>query len=260
MTDERDLLLQGVAELARLTGNVAMEYFRPGIAAETKGDGTPVTQADRRAEQVAREWLADHFPQDGILGEEFGAERSDARRRWLIDPIDGTKSFVRHVPLWGTLIAVEEDGKVLAGAAFFPVVNELVAAAGGKGCWWNDSRCSVSAVSSLEAATVLTTDDRFPHSDSRRSAWGRLAGSASVARTWGDCYGYLMVATGRAEVMLDDIVSAWDAACMQPIIEEAGGVFTDFRGVRTPFNGCTIATNAALSDTVRQIMNDREGE
>ena len=256
MTDERATLLQAVSELAALAGAIALEHFRPGISVETKGDGSPVTLADRSAERAAREWLSQKFPDDAVLGEEFGEERGGARRRWLIDPIDGTKSFVRHVPLWGTLIAVEEEGKVLAGAACYPAVDELVAAGVGQGCWHNGSRCSVSQVSSLSAATVLTTSARFKSSARRRAAWAALESNSYIARTWGDCYGYLLVATGRAEAMFDDAASAWDVACFQPIIEEAGGVLTDFRGERTPFGGSVIATNRALANNIRAIMND----
>jgi histidinol phosphatase-like enzyme (inositol monophosphatase family) len=257
VTGNNSSLMQAAAELAKHAGSVALGYYRPGIAAEIKQDGSPVTQADRAAERAAREWLARRFPGDGVMGEEFGEEASLAQRRWLIDPIDGTKSFLRHVPLWGTLVAVEENGVVVAGAAFFPVVDELLVAARGEGCWLNGGRCSVSAVASLTDATLLTTDDLFPENETRRDAWARLASRASVTRTWGDCYGYLMVAAGRAEIMIDDITSAWDAACMQPIVEEAGGVFTDFRGNHTPFGGSVIATNRLLADQVRQIMNDR---
>jgi len=213
-----------------------------------------VTIADRRAETAARDWIAARFPDDGIIGEEFGSTRPHARRRWLVDPIDGTKTFIRGVPLWGTLVAVAEGPRVLAGAAYYPAVNELVAAGRGHGCWWNDARCSVSAVSSLETATVLTTDDRFPDAPARRSAWASLASRALVARTWGDCYGYLLVATGRAEVMVDDIVSPWDAAAVEPIIMEAGGLFTDWGGTQTAFGKSAVATNLALASDVRAIL------
>ena len=211
---------------------------------ETKGDGSPVTIADREAERVARAWLAERFPGDGMHGEEFGLERPEARRRWMLDPIDGTKAFVRGVPLWGTLIACCEGDTVLAGAACFPAVDELVAAASGEGCWWNGARAHVSSVSTLERATALITDERFPGQPVRREQWRALASRVSVARTWGDCYGYLLVATGRAEIMVDDIVNPWDTAAIFPIITEAGGVFTSWTGRVTAFGGDAIATNA----------------
>lgn len=248
--------LVAIAELARVTGDVAHSFYKPGIAAEYKGDGSPVTAADRAAEAAARDWLAANFPDDDILGEEFGGSERTSTRRWIVDPIDGTKSFMRHVPLWGTIVALEEDGQVIAGAAYFPALAEMVAAATGAGCWYNGQRCAVSETSELKDATVLTTDDRFPGSERRRSRWGQLAAGAAVARTWGDAYGYLLVATGRADVMVDDASNPWDAAPMLPLIVEAGGVFTDFRGSQTAYGGDMIATNRALSQEVRLIMGE----
>jgi histidinol-phosphatase len=249
-----EMLLQAVAEVARLTGDAALRHFRTTLAVETKGDGSPVTIADREAEQVARAWIETRFPGDGVLGEEFGASRDEAGRRWIIDPIDGTKSFVRGVPLWGTLIALCEGSDVLAGAAYYPATGELVCAAPGEGCWWNDTRCAVSTVSALRDATVLTTDARFSDQASRRDGWRDLAERSFVARTWGDAYGYLLVATGRAEVMMDPVMNPWDAAPFLPIITEAGGVFTDWGGQRTAFGGNAIATNAALAAEARAVL------
>jgi histidinol phosphatase-like enzyme (inositol monophosphatase family) len=247
-------LMQAAAEVARLAGRFALESFGSNLDVEAKLDGSPVTAADRGAEQLAREWIEQRFPDDGILGEEFGLVRPDAARRWILDPIDGTQSFIRGVPLWGTLVAVAERDEVLAGAAFFPVVDEIAAAGRACGCWWNGRACAVSTVSELARATVLATDTRFPERRARRDAWDSLAREAAVARTWGDCYGYLLVATGRAEAMVDDVVSAWDAAAIVPIIEEAGGVLTDWTGNATPFGGDVIATNGSLASIVRDVL------
>jgi histidinol-phosphatase len=242
------------AELARITGTVALRHYRTHLAVETKADGSPVTVADRAAETAARAWVQSRFPQDGVLGEELGEERPGAGRRWIIDPIDGTKAFVRGTPLWGSLVALCEGERVLAGAAYFPAVDELVAAAPGAGCWWNGSRCHVSSVSALADATVLTTDERFPENPERAAGFRALARVASVSRTWGDCFGYLLVATGRAEVMCDGTMSVWDAAALQPIIEEAGGVFTDWLGVATAFGGSAVATNRLLAGEARATL------
>ena len=242
------------AELARITGTVALRHYRTHLTVETKADGSPVTVADRAAETAARAWVQSRFPQDGVLGEELGEERPGAARRWIIDPIDGTKAFVRGTPLWGSLVALCEGERVLAGAAYFPAVDELVAAAPGAGCWWNGSRCHVSSVSSLADATVLTTDERFPENPERAAGFRALARVASVSRTWGDCFGYLLVATGRAEVMCDGTMSVWDAAALQPIIEEAGGVFTDWLGVATAFGGSAVATNRLLAGEARATL------
>lgn len=254
-----DSLLVAAEELARLTGNVALQHYRSALDVERKADGSPVTAADRAAEQAARAWVRERFPDDGVLGEEFGEERAGARRRWIIDPIDGTKSFVRGVPLWGSLVALCEGDVVLAGAAFLPAVDELVVAAPGAGCWWNGRRCSVSLVSELSSATALTTDERFRHHAQRRAAWERLGGRVGVSRSWGDCFGYLLVATGRAEIMCDPELSPWDAAALQPIIAEAGGVFTDWSGCPTAFGGSAIATNRVLADEARTLLADEGG-
>ena len=250
-------LLRAAEELARLAGGVALQYYRKALQVEHKADGSPVTIADRAAETAARDWVRRRFPEDGVLGEEFGEERPDARRRWIIDPVDGTKSFVRGVPLWGSLVALCEGETVLAGAAFFPAADELVVAAPGAGCWWNGVRCSVSAVGDLAAATAVTTDERFQDRPQRRSSWERLGAHVDVARSWGDCFGYLLVATGRAEIMCDPVLSPWDAAALQPIIVEAGGTFTDWSGRQTAFGGSAIATNRLLAQQARAMLAEQ---
>ncbi len=246
--------MQAVAEVARIAGNEALRHYGKNVSIETKGDGSPVTIAGRGAEELAGRSIESRCPSDGIVGEEFGVIRPDARRRWIIDPIDGTKSFVRTVPLWGTLVAIAEGDTVVAGASYFPAIGEIAVAAVGAGCWWNDSRCSVSTISDISAATVLTSDLQFKAAPERQQVWNDLSDSAAVSRTWGDCYGYLLVATGRAEVMADPIVSAWDVAALMPLITEAGGAFTSWDGKETAFGGSAIATNGALSREVRDIL------
>jgi histidinol-phosphatase len=217
-------LLSAVEEVARLGGGEALRRFRSGLAVEHKRDGSPVTEADRVAEARMREWIAERFPRDGIVGEETGETNPGAARRWLLDPVDGTKSFVRGVPEWGTLVAVADGNVVVAGAIFCPAASELVCAAPGLGCWHNGVRARVSSVDDLAQATVLTGKD---------------------------CYGYLLVATGRAEVMSDANMSDWDSAALMPVIVEAGGVFTDWQGRATAFGKSGIATNAALASRAR---------
>jgi len=249
-----DSYLEAVVELARVAGDFAMSHYGRTLTVDVKHDGSPVTIADRGAEERARAWIEKRFPDDGILGEEFGDVRPTARRRWILDPIDGTKSFIRRVPLWGTLVAVTEGESVLAGCAYFPAVAETVAAAAGEGCFWNGTRCSVSSTATIAEATIVITDERFEERPERARAWRRLASQASVSRTWGDCYGYLLLATGRADVMVDDVVAPWDAAALYPIVTEAGGSFTDWRGTATAFGGDIIATNSALANPVRNIL------
>jgi histidinol-phosphatase len=253
-------LLEAIDELVRMVSAVALRHFRTHLVVETKSDGSPVTVADRAAELAAREWIEKRFPDDAILGEELGELRPDARRRWVIDPIDGTKSFVRGVPLWGTLVGVFEGDVQIAGGIACPAAGkgEIVVAARGEGCWWDGARCAVSRVELLDQAVVLTTDDQFPIATVNRAARGRgwhaLADRAKAARTWGDCYGYLLVATGRAEVMVDPAMHEWDLAALGPVVEEAGGVFTDWEESSGCVVGSAVATNAALAGVVRGIL------
>jgi histidinol-phosphatase len=254
MSESPESLVSAVEQVARVAGDIALGYYRSSLVIESKADGSPVTIADRSAEQAARSWIESRFPNDGILGEELGIARPGARRRWILDPIDGTKTFVRGVPLWGTLVALCEGDDVLAGAAYFPALGEMLAAARGAGCWWNGIACRVSSRATLSEATVLTTDERFAGDPVHLAGWRNLSSQAAVSRSWGDCYGYLLVATGRAEVMVDGVVSPWDAAALMPIVEEAGGIFTDWKGTRTAFGGSAVATNQGVAAESRMLL------
>lgn len=252
-------LVEAAIEVAKIAGAIALEHHERHLAvrrivASVKSDGSPVSDADRAAESAARAFLSRTFPDDGIVGEELGEERPNAKRRWCLDPIDGTKSFLAGAPLWGTLVALIEGDEVKAGAAYFPVTRELVAAGPGTGLVVEGSLGGVSEVDSLAAATVLTTDERFPDAPECVEPFRALAEHARIARTWGDCYGYYLVATGRAELMTDGRLSIWDAACFLPIIEEAGGVFTDWTGRRTVFGRGAIATNRRLASQLRRVL------
>ena len=250
--------MDAVAEVARVAGDVANSYFGKNPETRIKDDGSPVSVADINAERAAREWIEHRFPDDGILGEELSLARPEAKRRWILDPIDGTYSFLQFVPLWGTLVAVAEGESIIAGAAHFPALDEIIFAAPGQGCWWNGSRAQVSTVDRIADARLLTSDARFLRDGARRERWTRLQNGVRAMRTWGDCYGYLLVATGRADIMADEIVSDWDAAALLPIIVEAGGVFTDWRGRTTAFGRDAIATNANLAADVRDILVGEE--
>jgi histidinol-phosphatase len=248
----RDLMDFGV-EVAWRAGRAALAHYQTGIAAETKADRSPVTAADRAAEQVARGLIGLRFPGDAILGEEEGESGAGSGRRWIIDPIDGTRAFVRGVPLYGVLIALEVDQRAVLGVMYFPALDETVYAATGLGCWWNGRRATVSDVARLDEALVLTTDVNFGD-PARAAGWDRLRQAADTARTWGDCYGYALVATGRAEAMVDPVLSIWDAAALLPIVEEAGGRFTSWDGRDGHHHGSAVATNAVLADDVRRLL------
>lgn len=246
-------LLDAVREVARISGDVANRHFRSTLRVELKRDGSEVTQADREAEAAARGWIEKHFPGDGIVGEEFGVAGGSGPRRWFVDPIDGTRSFIRGVPLWGSLVAVEEGGTILAGAINCPATGDFVVACRGEGCWHNGTRSAVSNTASISDAIILATDQRFRSHPDRAARWATLADRASISRTWGDCYGYVLVATGRADLMVDDRMSPWDVAALIPIIEEAGGVFTDWRG-HGGIGTDAVASNALLAEEFRKLL------
>lgn len=248
--------LDFAVELSWRAGRIALAHYQTGIAAETKPDASPVTEADRGAERLLRELIEERYPRDGIIGEEYDDIRPDAERRWIVDPIDGTRSFVRGVPLFGCLVALEERGVPVVGVMHFPALAETVSAGVGEGCWWNGRRARVSASASLDEALVLTTDVENIESTGRAGGWDRLRAAAGLARTWGDCYGHALVATGRAEAMLDPIMSIWDAAALKPIIEEAGGVFTGWDGESGHEAGSAVSTNAALAGAVRALLRE----
>jgi histidinol-phosphatase len=254
MQESNRSLLEFAVEVAWRAGRVTLAHFQTGIAAETKADASPVTIADRDAELIARELIEARFPNDGIVGEELGVVRPQAERRWILDPIDGTRSFVHGVPFYGVLLALEAGGEVLVGVAHFPALAETVYAAQGEGAWWNGRRAQVSNTSSLNQALVLTTSYEGIERQNYTAGWNRVRSQAGMVRTWGDCYGHALVATGRAEAMFDSVMSLWDAAALRPIIEEAGGVFTDWQGNVTHSGGSVISTNSALARDIRALL------
>lgn len=247
-------LLEFAVETAWQAGRVTMRYFQTGTEVFSKDDLSPVTAADRESELLMRERLTKQFPEDGILGEEFGEQNPGAGRRWILDPIDGTKSFIHGVPLYGVLLALEEEGEAVLGVLHFPALAETVWAARGAGCWFNGKRASVSETARLEEALVCSTDVEYLEEQGRRAAWDRVRKRAKLTRTWGDCYGYALVATGRAEAMLDPDLAPWDSAALKPVIEEAGGVFTDWNGAATHLGLGGVATNALVAGELRAAL------
>jgi histidinol phosphatase-like enzyme (inositol monophosphatase family) len=240
--------------LAVRAGHATLRHFQSDLEIERKPDSSPVTQADREAEQILRQRIEKRFPDDGILGEELGEVRHGAPRRWILDPIDGTRSFICGVPLYGVLIALEIDGEPVLGVMHFPALRESVHAARGLGCWWNGTRVRVSRERRLERAVILATDVVKAEREEYRQGWHALRSRAGLVRTWGDCYGHALVATGRAEAMIDFNLKSWDAAPMLPILTEAGGTFTDWQGRPNHTGGDAIATNAVLKTELLRVL------
>jgi histidinol-phosphatase len=254
--EPRDLsnLLGFAVDLSREAGELTLRWFGSDVRADSKGDGTPVTEADRSAERHLRAGIEARFPRDGILGEEFGDSGGDEGYRWILDPIDGTRSFVRGVPLYGVLVGLERRGEPVLGVLHFPALGETVAAASGQGCYLNGRRTGVNEVADLHRAVALTSDPRDAAEGSMGEGWRRLTREVDYVRGWGDAYGHALVATGRAEVMVDPELEVWDAAPLLPIMEEAGGRFTSLSGERTIHGRSGISTNGRLHEQVMRLL------
>jgi histidinol phosphatase-like enzyme (inositol monophosphatase family) len=248
-------LLKFSVEIARGAGDITLKYFQRRPETNIKTDGSFVTVADRESESYLRKQILGRFPDDGVLGEEEGERSGSSGRRWIIDPIDGTFAYVHGVPFFGVLIGLEVDGDWSLGVINIPALDEIVYGARGLGCFWNGTPTKVSTTSTLNDALLLCTD----FAACERYGFGPAANAfqqrAKTSRTWGDCYGYVLVATGRADVMLDPVMNLWDCAALLPILEEAGGTFTDWRGERTAAAGNAVATNGALFDEVMAVIS-----
>jgi histidinol phosphatase-like enzyme (inositol monophosphatase family) len=243
---ELESLLNFAVDLAREAGEITLRHFKGSFVAERKADNSLVTIADRQAEALLRKRISEAFPNDAILGEEEDAKPGTSGRQWILDPIDGTHSFVHGVPLYAVLIALEIEEHSVLGVINMPALNEIVFAAKGLGCFWNNQSCHVSTIDSLSEALLLCTDFGTCEKFGFGPAADRLQRQVHARRTWGDAYGHLLVATGRAEIMLDPVMNVWDCAPLLPILEEAGGTFTDWRGESTIYGGNAISTNGAL--------------
>jgi histidinol phosphatase-like enzyme (inositol monophosphatase family) len=267
--------LAALQEIVGRAGKKTLDYFDTDrYQVERKSDQSPVTIADRAAEQLVRDELANHFGEDGLLGEEFGpldhcqpgqtSER--CVYRWIVDPIDGTKSFIAGVPLYSTLLGLEYRGQMLAGAIMIPALGELAVACVGQGAWYRGQQdtnwrpCHVSTRATLSEAIFLVSQvDSFAKYDSA-AAYERLQNDCWITRSWGDAYGYLLVATGRADIMVDPIVNPWDVAAVLPVVQEAGGSFTDWHGLPTIEGKNGVGTNGLLHHQVLERLRPSRAE
>jgi histidinol-phosphatase len=247
--------LEFATDAAWAAGQSTLAHFQTGVDVEHKADETPVTVADRGAEQLLRGLITARFPGHAVLGEEYGQDDRRSSHRWVLDPIDGTQSFIRGVPLYGVLVGLEIDGVPRVGVCHFPALGETFAAASGLGCWWNGRRARVSSTARLEDAAVGYSDSRMLV---ERLGPGvqALHGAVQVLRGWGDCYGHCLVASGRLDAMLDPAMNPWDCCALVPILQEAGGTFTDWRGVVRIDGGDAFSTNTTLHEDVRALLVD----
>ncbi|MGQ9605991.1 MAG: histidinol-phosphatase [Thermogutta sp.] len=251
--------LDWAVKIAREAGEITLRYFGAKIEVERKSDDSPVTVADREAESHLRRRIAEAFPDDGVVGEEWGTAEGSGAYRWILDPIDGTKSFIHGVPLYGTLVGIVYQDRAVAGVARIPALEECVYAAEGMGAWYTRGEmppqpARVSSCDRLAGSAWVTSEvANFDHVG-RRDAFFRLQKAARLVRTWGDAYGYLLVATGRIDFMIDPLMQVWDAAAVAPIIREAGGRFSDWKGVYSFSSGNGLGSNGLLHDEVLAVL------
>ncbi len=249
-------ILAAAVEAARAAGEIAMTYYRGGFDVTIKPDQTPVTQADREAEQAITRILGRAFPDWGFLGEEFG-ERGSREIRWIIDPIDGTRNFVRRIPIWAVLIALEEHGAITTGVVLNPVTGELFTARRGEGAFLDGERLRVSECEAMKDATVLHSGLRLVREAGHWDGFVRLFDAGSRTRGFGDYYGYGLVAEGKAEIYVEVDLKPWDVAPVKILVEEAGGRLTDFAGRPTIYGGTVLATNGRLHAEALRLLAGR---
>jgi myo-inositol-1(or 4)-monophosphatase len=247
-------LKEFVRLLADESGSIIKGYFRNNVPIETKADMTPVTLADKKAEEKMREMIMKHFPEHGIIGEEFGKHNENAEYQWVLDPIDGTKSFVCGAVTFGTLIALVKKGEPVLGAINQPVLGEFLIG-DNLTAELNGTRVNVRPCARLNDAILLTTDHRNIEKYQDKDKFDKLISSAKLYRNWGDCYGYYLLATGYADIMIDPIMSVWDLMALIPVVRGAGGIITDYHG-GDPVKGKSIVAAAReIHSEVIKLLN-----
>ena len=266
---ERDVMqrLELALQAARAAGGVTLQFFQGDqLGTIDKADGSPVTEADKGAERVLRAAIEEAFPGDAILGEEFGEAKGvggDSGYRWILDPIDGTVSFVHGVPLYGTLVGVFRGDEPVAGVVHMPALSETVYAAQRGGAWWipgpgQDARpAGLSATSDLADALLVTTALEYFDPATGEDVYGRLAKACKRMRGWSDCYAHVLLATARCDAVVEPTIKPWDIAPMACILGELGGHLVDWQGVARLDGGHAIATNAHLKDAVLEVLGQR---
>lgn len=247
------MLLEFAVEACTEAGEITLEYYQKDVVVEAKPDLSPVTVADRRTEEKIRELIQKYHPHHGIIGEEFGGPKGSTEYNWFIDPIDGTLAYVHGVPIFGVMLGLERAGEMILGVIHFPALHEIIYAASGEGCYWNGSPARVNNSNRLQDSLLCHSGREYFTQSGRAAAYDELQQATALQRTWGDCYGHVLVATGRADLCVDPTLHEWDAAPLIPILQEAGGAFTDWVGHVTAFGGEGVSSNGRLHEQVLPI-------
>ena len=258
---DRSQFLSVALEAASKAETVIMDYYSGGIASELKADGTPVTAADTEAERVIIETITDEFPEHGFLGEESGDTQSSSPYVWIIDPIDGTKNYIRHIPLFATQIALMRENELILGVSNAPAMTELLHAERDRGAFLNNQRVNVTDVSRFDEAMICHGGLKYFNEKGILANLFTLADDAHRTRGFGDCYMYHLLASGRADAVIEAAISIWDIAALTVIVEEAGGKVTDLEGNPIDRNTDSIlATNRLLHQQIlgpfEKTLND----
>ncbi len=249
--------LEYALKVVKASERITLKYFRSKFRVDYKSDKSPVTIADKSCEKFLIGELSKKFPEHGFFGEEFGDNSEGHEYRWIIDPIDGTRNFTRGIPYWGTLCGLEHEGEIIAGIMSLPALKKTYYASRKHGAFCNGKRIRVSKLKELEKSSIVYGGLKYFLGTKYEKGFLDITNLSYHDRGFGDCFGYTFVAEGEAEAMLDPIVSPWDVAAIKPIIEEAGGIFTDFEGNATVYAKTALAANpylhAALLEKLRLI-------
>ena len=248
--------LDFAVESAQLAGQLTLGYFQCGTQHDLKADQSPVTIADRNSELLLRERIETAYPEHGILGEEHDSKEVAGPARWILDPIDGTHSFINGVPLYSVLVGLEWEGRMVVGVIHLPALHETIFAAEGLGCWWDGKRARVSDASDLSQARLVYTSMDLYRKNNRGDAFDRLANACASDRGFCDAYAHALIATGRADVCAEPIMSIWDVAALYPCITEAGGKLTDWQGVDTHKTPEALVTNGKLHEAALALISN----
>lgn len=241
-------------DAAQKAGDLALGYFDTGLEFEMKSDFSPVTLADREAEKLLRQTIANSFPNDALLGEEFGEQPGSTGFRWIIDPIDGTRSFIRNIPIWGTLVGLEYNGQQIGGVAYVPCWKQMFHAIQGNGAFRDERRISVSRTEELKQSLVSYSSFGFFKAGNKGMAFQEMLNCCERSRAYADFYGFVLVAQGSVDLMVEYGVHIWDVAGLKVIVEEAGGRFSDWEGNPTIDRPDALATNGKLHNAALEIL------
>lgn len=241
-------------KLADASSEIIRKWYRAGYQVELKADASPVTIADRGAEEIMRQLIMREFPSHGILGEEFGRHQPDADYQWVLDPIDGTKAFVSHSYLFGTLIALLHKGRPILGVINNPLVQDFLIG-NGQQAWLNGQPVQVRPCARVEEAILLATSHWNVRNHQNGAAFEALTQRVQRYNNWGDCHGYYLLAIGGADIMLDPILELWDLMALIPIIEGAGGRITSWQGGDPVAGKSAVATAGGIHEEVVRLLN-----